>query len=242
VKFVWALRSIVFIVLQTVSVIVVSLVGLLFWFASNKFKYAYLKVWVSFVVLLLRVVCGVKYEVHGKENLDVTQTGLILARHESAWETFAFQIIFPRLAFVLKKELLNIPFFGWGLRMTSPIAIDRGAGRKAMKQVLDEGTEKLANDGKDDSWVVIFPEGTRMPVGKLGKINSGGSLLAKKSGAKTYLVAHNAGQCWAAKDWVVKPGKIDVYISEAIDVGTLNTAEINKLTEEWFNQYLGRAR
>ena len=237
-KVVWMLRSIVFIVLQTASVMVVSLVGFLFWFASDNVKYAYLKLWVGFVVFLLRVVCGVKYQVHGKENLDLTQTGLILARHESAWETFAFQIIFPRLAFVLKKELLNIPFFGWGLRMTSPIAIDRGAGRKAMKQVLDEGTEKLSGNDEYGSWVVIFPEGTRMPVGQLGKINSGGSLLAKKSGVKTYLVAHNAGQCWAAKDWVVKPGKVDVYISESIDVTELGTAEINKLTEEWFNQYL----
>jgi len=234
VKLVWGLRSLVFIVLQTLSVIVVSIVGFLFWFTPNSFKYAYLNIWVKFVMFLLRIICGVKYEVYGKENLDLTQTGLILARHESAWETFSFQVIFPRLAFVLKKELLMIPFFGWGLRMMSPIAIDRGAGRKAMKQVLDEGTDRLSKD----SWVVIFPEGTRMPVSKLGKINSGGSLLAKKSEAKTYLVAHNAGNCWAAKSWIIKPGKVDVFISEPLDVATLSTSDINQLTEEFFKKHL----
>ncbi len=233
-KNIWAFRSIIFIILQATSVIVVSLVGFLLWFASDKVKYAYLRCWVGFVLLLLRFICGVKYEVHGRDNLDLTKTGLILARHESAWETFAFQIIFPRLAFVLKKELLKIPFFGWGLRMTSPIAIDRGAGRKAMKQVLDQGSQKLSAD----SWVVIFPEGTRMPRGKLGKINSGGSLLAKNSGAKTYLVAHNAGKCWAAGSWIVKPGKVDVFISKPLNVEKMETAEINKLTEDWFKKHL----
>jgi 1-acyl-sn-glycerol-3-phosphate acyltransferase len=236
-KIIWALRSIVFILLQTASVIIVSLVGFLLWFSSDKVKYAYLKLWVGFVVFLLRFVCGVRYQIHGKENLDLTQPGLILARHESAWETFVFQIIFPRLAFVLKKELLNIPFFGWGLRMTSPIAIDRGAGRKAMKQVLDEGLEKLTRK-KDPSWVVIFPEGTRMSANKLGKINSGGALLAKKAKVKTYLVAHNAGNCWAAKNWIIKPGKVDVFISKPLDVERIDTAEINKLIEEWFKTNL----
>jgi len=234
VKIIWVLRSIVFIILQTLSVIVVSLVGFLFWFAPDKFKYAYLKIWVGFVVFLLQVICGVKYKIHGQKNLNLTQAGLILSRHESAWETFAFQIIFPRLAFVLKKELLNIPFFGWGLRMTSPIAIDRGAGRKALKQVLDKGANKLANG----SWVVIFPEGTRMPARKLGKINSGGAMLAKKTAAKTYLVAHNAGSCWPSNSWIIKPGKVDVFISEPIDVANMDVAEINKLTEQWFIQHL----
>ncbi len=226
------LRSLVFVILQIVSAIIISLVGFLFWFASDKFRYNYLKLWTSFTMVSLRVICGVKHEVFGQENLDLTQTGLILARHESTWETFAFQLIFPRVAFVLKQELLFIPFFGWGLAMMSPIAIHRSGGRKAIKLVLEEGIKRL----KSDCWVVIFPEGTRMPLGKIGKINSGGAFLAKKSAAKTYLVAHNAGNCWPGKGWIITPGTVKVFISKPIDASAMDIKELNKLTEEWFTK------
>ncbi len=233
-KIIWIIRSLVFMAVEFSAIIIFATLGSLLIFASAPIRYAYFNQMVRFVLFSLKVICGVRYQVHGKEHLDLTKSGLILARHESVWETFAFQRFFPRQAFVLKKELLNIPFFGWGLRMTAPIAIDRGAGRQAMKQVLDEGTERLHNG----SWVVIFPEGTRMPVGQLGKINAGGALLAQKAKVNTYLVAHDAGLCWPAKQWIIKPGVVNVYISAPLVLEDLNTKDINKLTKEWFQSHL----
>lgn len=236
-KITWVLRTLLFSFLQFSSIIIFSTLGLVLYFFSDKIKYIYITWWISFVMFLLKFVSGVKYQLHGQENIQEGESGLILARHESTWETFAFQQIFPRQAFVLKKELLKIPLFGWGLQMSSPIAIDRRAGRKALKQVLEQGVSKL----EENIWVVIFPEGTRMPSNKIGKINSGGALLAQKSKANTYLVTHNAGRCWAAKKWLIKPGVVDVYISPPLDLDNLTTKEINNLTEEWFKSHLDPA-
>jgi len=158
---------------------------------------------------------------------------LVFARHESAWETFATQAIFPRQAFVLKQELLRIPLFGWGMKMLDPIAIDRHAGRKALKQVIKQGTERLDKG----AWVVIFPEGTRMPHTEIGKINSGGSMLAIKAKRPVILMMHNAGEFWPKNSFIKTPGRIQVYLSAPIEVTDLTVAELNKLTEEWFIQH-----
>ena len=228
------LRSVVFAIGQVVSLLFFSVIGLFLWPFSHKVRYQFMHLWARFIVVWVRWTCGVSYKVYGAENIDKTQAGLVLARHESAWETFATQVIFPRQAFVLKKELLKIPFFGWGMSMMYPIAIDRNAGRQAMKQVLSEGQARLA----EGIWVVIFPEGTRMPAGELGKINAGGAMLALKAQVPVYLVAHNAGECWPKNSFIKKPGVVEVFISPAIDVTNLTLAQLNQLTEDWFKQHL----
>ena len=227
------IRSLIFFVFQISTMVFFSLTGQVFWLGSAKLRYHYLHYWARMVVVGMRLICGVKYRVHGLENLDQSKAGIILARHESTWETFAFQEFPPPQSYVLKQELLKIPVFGWGLRLMSPIAIDRGAGHKAMKQVLEQGVEKL----KNGFWVVIFPEGTRMPYHKLGRINAGGALLAKKSRAPVYLVAHNAGKVWPSGSFLIQPGLIDVYISPPLDVSDLTVEEINQKTEEWFRAH-----
>lgn len=233
-KIVYFLRSLLFALGQVISLFFFSVLGLFLLPFSHRVRYQFIHYWAKFLVFWVRVTCGVSYRVHGEENIDRTKAGLILARHESAWETFAFQAIFPRQAFVLKKELLKIPFFGWGLSMMHPIAIDRNAGRQAMKQVLTEGQARL----DEGIWVVIFPEGTRMPVGELGKINAGGAMLALKAQKPVYLVAHTAGRCWPKNSFIKTPGVIDVYVSPPLDVTDMKLAEINLLTEEWFSKHL----
>ena len=150
------------------------------------------------------------------------------------WETLAFQAIFPRQAYVLKRELLKIPFFGWGMALLNPIAIDRGAGRKALNQLVKEGSARL----QQGDWVVVFPEGTRMPAGELGKINIGGAMLATKAKAPVYLVAHNAGSYWPKNSFIKTPGTIDVYISPPLDVADMSASEINQQVENWLSQHL----
>lgn len=231
------LRSLIFALGQVVSLVFFTFFALFLLPFSHQTRYVFMHQWAKFIVVWVRWVCGVSYKVYGAENIDKSQAGLVLARHESAWETFATQAIFPRQAFVLKKELLKIPLFGWGMAMLHPIAIDRKAGRQAMKQILTEGQQRL----DDGIWVVIFPEGTRMPAGELGKINAGGAMLALKAQAPVYLMAHNAGECWPKNSFIKKPGEISVYISPKIDVSEMSLAQLNQLTEEWFKQHLSAA-
>ena len=233
-KVIWFIRSVLFSIGQSVTLVLFSVLGQLTRPFSFKTRYAFMHYWARFCLVWLRITCGVKYRVHGAQHIDTTQTGLILSRHESAWETLAFQEIFPRHAYVLKRELLKIPFFGWGMSLLNPIAIDRSAGRQALNQMLSEGVERLHGD----DWVVVFPEGTRMPSGELGKINVGGAMLATKAKVPVYLVAHNAGTCWPKNSFIKRPGTIDVYISEPLDVSEMKTAELIAQTEEWFKQAL----
>ena len=147
---------------------------------------------------------------------------------------FCVSGVFSSPNLCIKTRIIENPFFGWGLRMMGPIAIDRKAGRKSMMQVINQGNEKLA----EGVWVVIFPEGTRTSHGKIGKINTGGAILANRSKAKTYFVSHNAGQCWPSGSLLIYPGTIDVYISPSIDPAAFSVEEINQQLEDWFRTHL----
>src|SRR5574340_1774343 len=168
-----ALRSLIFLLLQIVITPVFAMVALLTFPLSPLTRYRIISQWAKLMLPLLRVVCGIRHEVRGLENIP-GEPCIVLCKHQSAWETLALQVIFPPQAWVLKRELLWLPFFGWGLAMTSPIAIDRSDGKGAMKQLLKQGKHRL----EQGFCVVIFPEGTRIPFGKRGKYKIGGAMLA----------------------------------------------------------------
>jgi len=226
------LRSMLFQLGYVISTIFFSLVSLPLWLVGNSVRYHVMTYMARSVIWWLRVTCGLSYRVHMPHGLP-SQACVALVRHESAWETFALQEILPRQAWVLKRELLKIPFFGWGLRAMWPIAIDRGAGRAALKQVIDQGKERLS----DGAWVVVFPEGTRMPAGELGKMNIGGAMLAEKAQVPVVLIAHNAGRFWAKGAFHIHAGVIDVHVSEVLPVG-LSVQEINARAEAFFKAHL----
>ena len=229
------IRSIIFAVGQMTTLVIFSVLGQLTRPFSMKVRYGFMHYWAVINIHWLRWTCGVKYRVHGAEHIDRTKSGLILARHESAWETLYFQVLFPRQAYVLKQELLKIPFFGWGMALLNPIAIDRAAGRKALKQILTEGTERL----QSGDWVVLFPEGTRMSPNELGKINIGGTMLAQKAGVPVYLVCHNAGSYWPKNGFIKMPGTIDVTVSKPLlpeEIKALTTDEINQRIADFYRQ------
>jgi 1-acyl-sn-glycerol-3-phosphate acyltransferase len=146
--------------------------------------------------------------------------GIVLSKHQSAWETLAFQEIFPPQVWVLKKELLLVPFFGWGLAMTSPIAIDRSSKKAALKQIVSQGKDRL----KKGFWIVVFPEGTRIAPGKKGRYGIGGAWLATHTGAPVVPVAHNAGRFWGRNALIKLPGTITVSIGAPIDPTGMNLA------------------
>ncbi|RPI48795.1 MAG: 1-acyl-sn-glycerol-3-phosphate acyltransferase, partial [Betaproteobacteria bacterium] len=137
---------------------------------------------------------------------------VFLAKHQSAWETLAFQVILPPHVMVIKRELLWIPFFGWGLALMSPIAIDRGAGMRSLKQILEQGKQRLGSG----FGVVIYPEGTRMTPGKRGKYQTGGAWLAVRAGVPVVPIAHNAGYLWPRNSFVKRPGHVTVSIGPPI--------------------------
>lgn len=192
-----------------------------------------ISLWAKTSLCWLRITCNVKFEVKGKENIP-NKPCVILAKHQSAWETLAFQLIFPPQVYVMKRELLWIPFFGWGLAMTSPIAIDRSAGRKALKQLVSLGKARLAKG----LWVVVFPEGTRMAPKTDGKFHIGGAWLASGSEATVLPVAHNAGSHWPKNSFLKNAGTITVSVGEAFDTKGLKADQVNAKAEVWIKSQM----
>jgi 1-acyl-sn-glycerol-3-phosphate acyltransferase len=169
---------------------------------------------------------GVRVE--GLEHIP-KGNGLILAKHQSAWETIFLQTIFPPQTWVLKRELLWLPIFGWGLALTRPIAIDRAAGKKALRQVINQGIDRLQRG----LWVVIFPEGTRTAPGQHQRYAIGGAMLAEKSGYPVVPVCHNAGEFWPKQGFNKQPGTITLVIGEPFSPAGMRAGEINQRVEEW---------
>ena len=184
--------------------------------------------WAHIMLFLLRLICGIRYRIIGIEHIPAVPS-IILSKHQSAWETLAFQQIFPAQVWVLKKELLRVPFFGWGLALTSPIAIDRSSRKAALKQIVEQGKDRL----KQGFWIVIFPEGTRIAPGKKGKYGIGGAWLATHTGAPVVPVAHNAGEFWGRNSFLKLPGTITVSIGEPIDPAGMEPGNLNTRVEAW---------
>lgn len=194
-------------------------------------RYRIISGWSRLVILLARRVLGIRWQVEGRENLPA-RPSVILSKHQSAWETMAFQLIFPPQVLVLKRELLWIPFFGWGLALMSPIAIDRSRGVSALRTLARRGRERLAQG----FWVVVFPEGTRVAPGQSRKYQLGGAWLAVEANAPVVPVAHNAGLLWPRNAFLKRPGKVTVRIGPPIDPANRDAAQINELARTWIEE------
>lgn len=222
------IRSVVFNLGMAVSAVIVAIFGILFVPFSFNVRYRVISQWARFNLWWLALTCGLRYEVEGRENIPAG-TAIIFCKHQSAWETLALQELFPPQIWLLKRELLWIPFFGWGLALLEPIAINRSAGLRAMRQLVEQGIARL----RAGRWVVIFPEGTRVTPGQRGIYHKGGALLAEKSGFPVVPVAHNAGEFWPRQGFLKKPGTIRVVIGPVIETQGRKPAEINALAETW---------
>ena len=225
------IRSLIFtlIMISTVPLFVVP--GLLLYPFPYKVRYGFLSLWAKSIVVWLRVICNLKYEVINSENVP-DGPAIIFCKHQSAWETIALQAIFPPQVWVLKHELIKVPIFGWALAMLESIAIDRGAGKKAVDQIVEQGKQRLQT-GK---WIVIFPEGTRVAPGQRKKFGIGGAVLAERSGYPVVLVAHNAGDFWRRRSLVKRSGVIKVVIGPTIDPAGKSAGEIKDIAEHWINE------
>jgi len=227
------IRSLIFAVLHALTAVIFSLLGVLSLPFPFKLRYKVISQWALSNLWLLEKICGIRYQVQGMEHIP-DHPCVIMCKHQSTWETLALQALFPPQVWVLKRELLWIPFFGWGLAALNPIAIDRSAGRKALQQVIDQGKDRLASG----AWVVIFPEGTRIPSGVMGKFGIGGARLAVDSMTPVLPVAHNAGQYWPRHGFIKTPGVINVVIGAKISVDGKSAADVNKEAYDWIEHQM----
>ncbi len=185
--------------------------------------------WGSTNLWLMKVLCGLKYRIHGAENLP-EHAAIVMCKHQSAWETIALKaIIRPQQSWILKQELMRLPVFGWALAAIPNIPIDRSAGRQAVKQIVKRGTE-LLDQGRV---IILFPEGTRTAPGERKKYGIGGAMLAEKSGYPIIPIAHNAGVFWRRRGLKKYPGTIDLVVGEAFDPAGMNASEITRKVETW---------
>jgi 1-acyl-sn-glycerol-3-phosphate acyltransferase len=217
------LKSLLFTAYFMLSALAVGgTMGLCF-FLPHRGQFAMARGWARGVLWMLDRLCGLNYVVEGSERIP-PGNHIIMSKHTSAWETVALFLMFPPQVWVLKRELTWIPLLGWGLNRLKPIAIDRGAGHRAVNQVIEQGKERLASG----LWVIIFPEGTRVAVGETRKYGVSGALLATETGNLVVPVSHNAGTFWPRRGIIKKPGTIRVIIGEPVSAQGKNARDLNE--------------
>lgn len=223
-----ALRSILFYLGLMVLVVLVSVVMMLgFWLPTTALQM--ISAWgMQLANGWLRITCGVKTVIMGQENLPNSPV-IFVANHESTWEALYLQYVLRPVTTILKRSLLRLPFFGWGLALTKPIAIDRANPRDALKQVLSKGQKRIAHHAS----VLVFPEGTRAAVGTTLKFQPSGAMLAKQAGVPIVPVAHNSGDCWPEHSFIKRPGTVYFCIGEAISTADMSTRELTQQAEQW---------
>lgn len=200
-------------------------------------RYAMARVWAHVILGGLRLLCRLDYRIEGRENLPAGGH-VALWKHSSSWETFAMVLVCPAQVWVLKRELLWIPFVGWGIRQMHAIAIDRGSGPAAVKQVVEKGRRYIDRG----IWVMVFPEGTRMAAGETRKYGTSGALLAREAGCLVVPIAHDAGYYWPRRGLLKKRGTINVVIGKPIDPAGRDPRAVNEEAQAWIETTIANLR
>jgi len=198
-------------------------------------RFVLARVWGVVLLQALKWICRLDYRIEGLERLP-PGNHIALWKHSSSWETIAMAVIFPRQVWVLKRELLWVPAVGWGIRQLHAIAIDRKSGHSAVSQVVEQGKQRLA----EGDWIIIFPEGTRMPPGQTRRYGVSGTLLASETGKLLVPVAHDAGNYWPRRGLRKRPGTIRVVIGPAVAAAGRDVREINREVQDWIEETVAR--
>lgn len=230
------LRATAFLVYLVVTLVPVAIGLLLAAPLPLHVRYRFAPFWCGLIIRGARAIHGIQWRVIGRENLP-DGPAILLSKHQSTWETLFFPWFMPReLCYVFKRELFYLPFFGWGIAMLEMIHIDRKRGHDAFESVVRQGTRKLA----EGRWVIMFPEGTRTPVGAQGRFKTGGSRLAVRTGAPVVPIAVNSGECWPRNAFVKQPGLITVSIGAPIESTGRTADELGAEVEHWIEREMRR--
>ena len=234
-----AVRSTFFMVWALIlSVLTAPLVVIAALLLRGRWGYHAGKVWRLGIQWGVENLLGIRPKVIGLENMP-QEPCVILSKHQSAWETMTLQDYVPNGAycvFVLKKELLSVPFIGWGLAAMKMISIDRKAGKDALDQVVQQGRERL----QQGFYVIVFPEGTRVAPGQKKRYKAGGAYLATHVGCKVVPIAHNAGELWPRQAFLKKSGTVTVSIGPAFDASGMTENEVKQRAEAWIEAEMRR--
>jgi 1-acyl-sn-glycerol-3-phosphate acyltransferase len=231
------LGSVVFTGLLFLTVLPYSLMAIFARLFGASFSYRVAVAWARLAIGLCQRLCGLGFSVQGQDNIPAANS-VVLVKHSSAYETMVTLLLFPQQTWVLKRELMWAPFFGWALTTLRPIAIDRGGGHGAVEQVVAQGTERL-NQGY---WIMIFPEGTRMPPGETRRYGLSGALLAQSAGRLLVPVAHNAGDFWPRRGLRKRPGTVRFHIGRPVDPAGRDVREVNSEIQRWMEATVAELR
>jgi 1-acyl-sn-glycerol-3-phosphate acyltransferase len=229
------LRSLVFLLFQLVVTPFYAFVMCAFFWLPRVPRYLMAKSWCGVNLAGARWICGIRWRVDGMENIPTTPH-IVMSKHSSTWETLSLTQYFPPLAFVAKKELLAIPFFGWGFAVSSPITIDRKAGRDAMDQMIEQGRQRFGQG----FWIVVYPEGTRIRVGTRARYKTGGARLAIGLDVPVLPIAHNAGYLWPKGIFGKRPGTLTMTIGKPISPAGKDAAALTQEVEAWIEGEVAR--
>jgi 1-acyl-sn-glycerol-3-phosphate acyltransferase len=241
-KPVWALRSALYVLFLALSVMPWALgVLLIAPFSSSKTIYAACVGWLRLAIWGARAICGVRWRVHGMHHVptaaDATSAVLLASKHQSTWETFAYPTLMPHpLAYVFKRELLYVPFFGWAMARMDMIHIDRSKRAEAWNLVATQGRRLFAQG----VWVIMFPEGTRTPRGAQGTYKNGAARLAIDAAVPIVPIATSSARCWPRKSFLLRPGIIDVSIGAPIPSRGRQPDELMRQVERWIEAEMRR--
>ncbi|MFQ5547877.1 MAG: lysophospholipid acyltransferase family protein [Woeseia sp.] len=200
-----------------------------------RFSFGIASAWAKGMLRAGRLICGLEWVVEGKERLPA-EPSVIYIKHASVFEAYAQVGIFPQQTWVVKRELRRAPVIGWGMTALKCIAIDRGAGGKAVRQVIEQGTRRLA----EGIWITIFPEGTRMPPGETRRYGISGAALAREAGCMVVPVAHNARDFFPRNGIPERPGRIRICIGPPIDASLQGPKETNRIAQDWIESKMAR--
>lgn len=222
-------RSLVFSIGYNITSALAGLIAVIIWpIMPYSWRWRIVTCWNRFVMLWLRVCCNIRFNIIGHKHADKFPC-VVMAKHQSTWETMFLQYYFGPVSTILKKELFRIPFFGWGLASLRPIAIDRSNPIQALKDVKNKGVQRI----KEGNNLLIFPEGTRVPLGTVGNYARSGADIAVSAGVPIIAVAHNAAECWPHKRFMKYPGTITVVISAPFDTTDKDRKQLTEEVKSW---------
>ena len=228
-------RSILFALLAVLVTTVYGVVVIPVSIISHKLGYECARSWGLQIVRLAKYVCGIRYDIRGLESLPTTPS-IVMAKHQSAWETVSMLAFLPRASWIIKRELVFVPVVGWSLAALKSIAIDRKSGKNARDQILEQGKAFLAAG----QWINIYPEGTRVAPGKRGRYGIGGAWLAANTGTPIVPIAHNAGELWRRNAFMKQPGTVTMIIGAALATKDKTAATVIKEVEEWIENEMAK--